>query len=160
MSDEAVGSWRPRKADKFNSEEESLSSCRGLSFIQPPVLILEPTSSVNVHFKLWSLINLHTKKNRCLNECVIDVGGFNSPEGSHWEIIIILFYLLALVSFRKASWWYVTSSSCAGHHTVMYPTPRKPSLAFWLRSTTGRGSVERVAPSFTACESCPSPLHE
>lgn len=60
---------------------------------------------------------------------------------------------LTLSSCRKASSWCVTFSSCAGPHTATCPTPRKPSLAFWLRFTTGRGSVERDAPSSTACES-------
>ncbi len=60
---------------------------------------------------------------------------------------------LALYSFKKASLWCVTSSSCAGPRTATCPTPKKPSWAFWLRSTTGRGSVERGAPSSTACES-------
>lgn len=55
-------------------------------------------------------------------------------------------------SFRRASWCCVTSSSCAGPPTVTCPTPRRPFSASWLRSTTGRGSAERDAPSSTACE--------
>ena len=62
-------------------------------------------------------------------------------------------YFLWLHSFRKASWWCVTSSSCAGPHTATCPTPRRPSSAFWLRFTTGRGSVEKDAPSSTVCKS-------
>lgn len=64
-----------------------------------------------------------------------------------------------LCSFRRASLLCVTSSSCAGLHTVMCPTPRKPSLAFWLRFTTGRGSVGKDAPLFIACESAYIHLH-
>lgn len=56
-------------------------------------------------------------------------------------------------SSRRANWCCVTSSSCAGPPTVTCPTPRRPSSASWLRSTTGRGSAEKDAPSSTACES-------
>lgn len=61
--------------------------------------------------------------------------------------------LVLLCSFRKASLWCVTSSSCAGLRIAMCPTPRKLSSVFWLKFTTGRGSVGRDAPSSTVCES-------